>query len=149
MGRHGEATIGPKTVGIALPYSAEYLGLDVNDHLLARLAERTGGQVLRAEAPQEAAGVLFSSAQPAGLAAERGGPLNDFWPWFVLAALCAFVAEIAVRQISLPAARAARLQNSRPSRAAATGYSYEELEVIVHRRAEDHRRRSMDLRARR
>ena len=36
VGRQGEATIGPKTVGIALPYSAEYLGLDVNHALLTR-----------------------------------------------------------------------------------------------------------------
>ena len=105
VGRQGEATVGPKTVGIALPYSAEYLGLDVNRHLLARLAERTGGQVLQADAPEDAAGILFSTAQPSrSLVGSRGQPLNDFWPWFVLAALCVFVAEIAVRQISLPAA---------------------------------------------
>ena len=144
VGRQGEGTIGPKTVGIALPYSAEYLGLDVNRHLLTRLAERTGGQVLRADAPDDAAGVLFSTAQ-----SEPGRTLNDFWPWFVLAALCVFVTEIAVRQISLPAAWTARWQNAPAPRPAATGYSYDDLEAIVHRRAEDHRRRSIDLRTRR
>ena len=149
VGRRGEATIGPKSVGIALPYSAEYLGLDVNHALLTRLAERTGGQVLQAGAPQEAAGVLYSPPPRAVGAAGRGQPLNDFWPWFLLAALCVFVAEIAVRQISLPAAWTARWQDSRSSRPARPGYSYEELEAIVHRRAEDHRRRSIDLRARR
>ena len=149
VGRQGEATIGPKTVGIALPYSAEYLGLDVNRLLLTRLAERTGGQVLRADAPQEAAGVLFSPPRQAGSSAARDLPLNDFWPWFVLAALCVFIVEIAVRQISLPAAWTARRQNARSSRPVEPGYSYEELEAIVHRRAEDHRRRSIDLRARR
>ena len=91
--RQGEGTIGPKTVGIALPYSAEYLGLDVNRHLLARLAERTGGQVLQADTPDDAAGILFSTAQGTGLPSAAGRPLNDFWPWFVLAALCVFVAE--------------------------------------------------------
>ena len=149
VGRQGEGTIGPKTVGIALPYSAEYLGLDVNRHLLARLAERTGGQVLQAEAPDDAAGILFSTAQGAGLPSGPGRPLNDFWPWFVLAALCVFMAEIAVRQISLPAAWTARWQNAQAARATAPGYSYDELEAIVHRRAEDHRRRSRDLRAQR
>ena len=144
VGRQGEGTIGPKTVGIALPYSAEYLGLDVNRHLLTRLAERTGGQLLRADAPDDAAGVLFSTAQ-----SEPGRTLNDFWPWFVLAALCVFVTEIAVRQISLPAAWTARWQNAQAPRLAATGYSYDDLEAIVHRRAEDHRRRSIDLRTRR
>ena len=149
VGRQGEATIGPKTVGIALPYSAEYLGLDVNRHLLTRLAERTGGRVLGAEAPDDAAGILFSSAQQADLPSGPERPLNDFWPWFVLVALCVFVAEIAVRQISLPAAWTARWQNARTPRPAAPGYSYDELEAIVHRRAEDHRRRSRDLRAQR
>ena len=149
VGRRGEAAIGPKTVGIALPYSAEYLGLDVNHGLLTRLAERTGGQVLQAGAPQEAAGVLYSPPRRADRTAGQSQPLNDFWPWFVLAALCVFVAEIAVRQISLPAAWTARWQDRQPSRPARPGYSYEELEAIVHRRAEDHRRRSIDLRARR
>ena len=149
VGRQGEATIGPKTVGIALPYSAEYRGLDVNHALLTRLAERTGGQVLRAEAPEEAAGVLFSPPPAAGGAAAPGRPPSDFWPWFLLAALCVFVAEIAVRQISLPAAWTARRQDRQPARPPRPGYSYAELEAIVHRRAEDHRRRSIDLRARR
>ena len=149
VGRQGEATIGPKTVGIALPYSAEYLGLDVNRHLLTRLAERTGGQVLQADAPEDAAGILFSTAQEAVLASGPGRALNDFWPWFVLAALCVFVAEVAVRQISLPAAWTARWQNAQAPRPAAPGYSYDELEAIVHRRAEDHRHRSRDLRAHR
>ncbi len=146
-GRQGEATIGPKTVGIALPYSAEYLGLDVNRHLLTRLAERTGGQVLQADASEDAAGILFSTAQQADLPSGPGRPLHDFWPWFVLAALCVFVAEIAVRQISLPASWTTRWQNAQATRAAAPGYSYDELEAIVHRRAEDHRHRSRDLRA--
>ena len=149
VGRRGEAAIGPKSVGIALPYSAEYLGLDVNHALLTRLAERTGGQVLQAGAPQEAAGVLYSPPPRAVGAPGQGQPLNDFWPWFILAALCVFVAEIAVRQVSLPAAWTARWQDSQVSRPARPGYSYEELEAIVHRRAEDHRRRSIDLRARR
>ena len=105
--------------------------------------------MLQAEAPDDAAGILFSTAQPAGLSSAPGQPLNDFWPWFVLAALCVFVAEIAVRQISLPAAWTARWQNAQATRAATPAYSYDELEAIVHRRAEDHRHRSRDLRAHR
>ena len=147
VGGQGDATIGPKTVGIALPYSAEYLGLDVNHSLLARLAERTGGQVLEADTPEEAGGVLYSPPSQAGGSVARGLPMNDLWPWFLLAALCAFVVEIAVRQISLPTAWTARWQNSQPSQPYGPGYSYEELEAIVHRRAEDHRRRSIDISA--
>ena len=149
VGRQGESTVGPKTVGITLPYSAEYLGLDVNRPLLARLAERTGGQVLEADVPEEAAGVLFGPPQQAGLPAAQGRPLTDFWPWFLLAALCVFIAEIALRQVSLPAAWSARWQDPQISRPTEPGYSYEELETIVHRRAEDNRRLSFDLRARR
>ena len=67
------------------------------------------------------AGILFSTAQGADLPSGPGRPLNDFWPWFVLAALCVFVAEIAVRQISLPAAWTARWQNAQAARPAASG----------------------------
>ena len=36
--------------------------------------------------------------------------LKDYWPWFVILALCLVVAEIAVRQVLLPASWTARWQ---------------------------------------
>jgi hypothetical protein len=90
VGQQGDKTIGPKTVGLALPYSAEYLGLDINYNLLNLLGDRTGGQVLRADAPSEAADVLFAT------------PGQQLTPSKILAmvrvlALCLFVG-IAVRR---------------------------------------------------
>ncbi len=137
IGKRDGVTIGPKTVGISLPYSPEYLGLDINYTLLNRLAEQTGGQVLRPDAPQEAADLLFAQS------GQNMTALKDYWPWFVLLGLCLFVAEIAVRQVLLPTAWTARMQRQRPAPEPATTYTYGDLETIVHRRAEERHRRSM------
>jgi uncharacterized membrane protein len=141
QGKQEDKTIGPKTVGLALPYSAEYLGLDINYRLLNLLAERTGGQILNAAAATEAVDVLFATP---------GQPLTarkDYWPWFVILALCLFILDIAVRQVIIPAAWMARRQRQAALQTPeAPAYTYDELEAIVHRRAEDHRRRSTALR---
>jgi uncharacterized membrane protein/Mg-chelatase subunit ChlD len=138
VGKKEGLTVGPKTVGVSVPYSPEYLGLDINYGLLNRLAERTGGEVLRPDAPVEAAQKLFATP------GQHVSALKEYWPWFVLLALCLFVAEIAVRQIVLPAAWTAR---RRPRRATpqepVTTYAYGDLEAIVHRRAEERRRRGV------
>lgn len=138
-GHKDESTIGPKTVGLTLPYSAEYLGLAVNYPLLNRLAERTGGQVLRAEAPVDVAEQLFATPE------RQLTALRDYWPWFVLLALGLFVVEIAVRQVLLPASWTARWQRRQAPQVVAEvpAYTYDDLEAIVHRRAAEHRRRSL------
>jgi Ca-activated chloride channel family protein len=134
VGKQDDLTVGPKTVGISLPYSPEYLGLDINYGLLNRLAERTGGQVLRPDALGEAAEILFATP------GHRVTALKEFWPWFVVLALCLFVAEIAVRQILLPTAWTAPQRRQEASHEPAVTYTYGDLETIVHRRAEDRRR---------
>jgi hypothetical protein len=135
VGEHDGVTIGPKTVGVAVPYSPEYLGLDTNYGLLNRLAERTGGRVLRPDVPQEAAKILFATPGQSLTA------LKEYWPWFAMLALCLFVGEIALRQFFVAASRTGR------QRRAATEqeqeYTYDELAAIVHRRAEEHRRRNV------
>lgn len=139
-GAQQESTLGPKTVGVTVPYSSEYLGLDVNYALLNRLAERTGGQVLRPDVPAEAAELLFATPGQS-LAA-----LKDYWPWFVILALCGFVGEIAVRQISQTRAGAARDERRATTESTVPEYTYADLEAIVHRRAEEHRRRTATTR---
>lgn len=146
IGKHGDNTIGPKTIGISLPYSAEYLGLDINYSLLNRLTERTGGDILRADAPAEAADVLFETV------GQELTILQDLWSWFVVVALCLFVVEIALRQLFLvatgnvPAARQRQRQQPVLDTPMTPAYTYSDLEALVHRRAEEHRRRSMALR---
>jgi hypothetical protein len=145
-GKHGDTTIGPKTVGISLPYSAEYLGLDINYALLSRLTERTNGDILRSNAPAEAAAELFATV------GQELSVLQDIWPWFVIVALGVFVGEIALRQIAqattaaVPSTRPSRRQASVTETTSLPTYTYGELEALVHRRAEEHRRRSMALR---
>jgi hypothetical protein len=136
-GKQGDVTIGPKTLGVSLPYSSEYLGLDINYALLNRLAESTGGHVLRPGAPEEAADLLFSSTDQ-GLT-----DLQDYWPWFVALALCLFIVEIAVRQVLLPTSWTARFQRQQPAPEPTTRYTYGDLETIVHRRADERHQRSL------
>src|SRR5262249_20283665 len=96
VGTKDTTTIGPKTVGLSLPYSPEYLGLDINYGVLNRLAERTAGRVLRPDTPEAAAEALFTTP------GQQVKALREYWPWFVVLALCLFVVEIALRQILLP-----------------------------------------------
>lgn len=137
VGEHDNHTVGPKTVGVSMPYSPEYLGLGINYNLLNRLAERTGGQVLRPDAPVDTAELLFATPGQSLTA------LREYWPWFVILALCVFLAEIALRQILLPRAWAARLQRRQPVQEPEATYTYDDLELIVHRRAEERRRRAI------
>jgi uncharacterized membrane protein/Mg-chelatase subunit ChlD len=137
VGKQDTQTIGPKTVGVSVPYSPEYLGLDIHYSLLNRLAERTGGKVLRPDAVDEAAHTLFTTP---GL---NVSVLKDYWPWFVIVALCFFVGEIAIRQVSFPAAWTAPSQRRDTTEEPPPEYAYGELEAIVHHRAEERRRRSM------
>jgi hypothetical protein len=98
VGKKDAQTVGPKTVGISVPYSPEYLGLDINYGLLNRLAERTGGKVLRPDAVEEAGHMLFTTP------GQNISVLQDYWPWFVVLALCLFVGEMAIRQVLLSTA---------------------------------------------
>jgi hypothetical protein len=140
VGTKEATTIGPKTVGLSLPYSPEYLGLDINYGVLNRLAERTGGRVLRPDTPEAAAEVLFNTP------GQQVKALQEYWPWFVVLALCLFVVEVALRQILLPAAWTTRRQRRDIPPETAPTYAYGDLEAIVHRRAEERRRRAMTSR---
>jgi uncharacterized membrane protein/Mg-chelatase subunit ChlD len=136
VGKTEAQTVGPKTVGVSVPYSPEYLGLDINYSLLNRLAERTGGKVLRPDAVEDAAQMLFTTP------AKNISTLQDYWPWFVVLALCLFVGEIAIRQLLLPTAWTTPRQRREATQEAAPEYAYGELEAIVHHRAEERRRRT-------
>jgi Ca-activated chloride channel family protein len=136
-GKQGDVTIGPKTLGVSLPYSSEYLGLDINYALLNRLAETTGGHILRPDVPEEAADFLFRSTGQSQTA------LQDYWHWFVILALCLFVIEIAVRQVLLPASWSSRWQRHQSETASTARYTYDDLETIVHRRADERHQRGL------
>ncbi|MGE3539730.1 MAG: VWA domain-containing protein [Candidatus Tectimicrobiota bacterium] len=141
VGTQGGHILGSKTVGLSLPYSAEYLGLDTNESLLHLLAERTGGQVLRGDDPEAAAGLLLATPD------QIHATLKEYWPWCVAIALCFFILDIALRQMLLATQWRGRARgqamSSVPERVT---YTYDELETLVHRRAEEQRRRNMSLR---
>jgi len=91
--------------------------------------------VLRPDVPSEAADILFATPGQSLTA------LKEYWPWFAILALCLFVGEIALRQLFVSASRTGRQR--RAADGSETAYTYDELAAIVHRRAEEHRRRNV------
>ena len=93
-GRAGKEAVGPKTFGLAVPYSPEYLDLGVDRKLLRDIATATGGRLL----PLTADGVNLVTAP----APQAPGPRWRVWWPFFLAALILLVAEVAVRKVPVP-----------------------------------------------
>lgn len=83
-----------QTAGIALSYPPEYRDLKTNDFVLTRLAERTGGRVLR-----DPAEVFGKGRQPARTPVE-------IWPALLLAALLLFPLDVALRRVLIEPAEA-------------------------------------------
>jgi len=93
-GSDGKTQVGPKTFGLAVPYSSEFLDLGVDHALLRDIAGIAGGRVFS-----------LSSASPGALTApspNAEGSLSRVWWPFFLAALVLLVAEVAVRRMVLP-----------------------------------------------
>ena len=94
-GTAGELQIGPKSFGLALPYSAEFINLAVDHSHLESIAAAANGQMLALSVPSID---IINTTQP------REASHHDriWWPW-IIAALIMLLAEIAVRKIALPA----------------------------------------------
>lgn len=107
-GHDGRTQVGPATYGLAVPYSPEYLDLGVDRALLRDIAGVTGGRVLPL-----AGASLSAVTAPSPQAA---GPLARVWWPFFLVALVLLVAEVAVRQVTLPDAWRARWARWRGAR---------------------------------
>ena len=107
-GRGSDLQVGPKTFGLAVPYSSEYLDLGVDRRLLHDIAGITGGRLL----PLSGAGLRAVTASPP----QASGPLSRIWWPFFLAALILLVAEVAVRRVTLPDAWRARWARRRGAR---------------------------------
>ncbi|MEM7250166.1 MAG: VWA domain-containing protein [Pseudomonadota bacterium] len=99
-GESDDGPIAPKLLGFAVPYSAEYLGLGLNQPLLERIAKTTGGEV----APPTTTTITRLIAEPASLARQLD---RSWWPW-LLAALAFVLLEVAVRKIEWRRGGAAR-----------------------------------------
>ena len=93
-GRRGELQVGPRTFGVAVPYSPEYLDLGVDRTLLADIARITGGELL-ALSPASLPALLAPPPESVTLRA------RVWWP-FLLAALILLVLEVAVRKLPWP-----------------------------------------------
>ena len=86
--RRGERTVGSRVLSLVVPYSAEHRTLSVNDRLLQDLARRTGGAMLT-DVPDS-----FR------LNRRRGSSSVEAWPWALLLAIVALLADLAVRRLT-------------------------------------------------
>jgi Mg-chelatase subunit ChlD len=131
-GRAGQIHVGPRTFGLAIPYSSEYLDLGVDQRLLRDIAGITGGRLLR----------LSSDSLDAVTAPSRQAQrlLSQVWWPFFLAALVLLVAEVAVRRVALPDAWRARWERWRGARqdAEAPEPGYEALRATIARERARH-----------
>jgi Mg-chelatase subunit ChlD len=110
--------VGPKTFGLAVPYSSEYLDLGANRTLLQDIADTTGGETL-ALSMQSIPNVLSPSADAINHQA------RIWWP-FVLLALLLLILEVMIRKFVLPEPWRLRLMKlinrKRETQAAEPGY---------------------------
>ena len=95
----------PLSTGVTVPYSEEYRVRTSNEALMQRLASVTpvGGSagLLATELGTRVdPDLTATNAFRGGLAPARS--IRDVWPWFVLAAIVLFVADIFVRRVSVP-----------------------------------------------
>ena len=131
-GRDGQMQVGPKTFGLAVPYSSEYLDLGVDQRLLRDIAGITGGRLLPLSSASLSA-VTAPSPQARGLLS------RVWWPFF-LAALLLLVAEVAVRRVALPDAWRTRWARWRGARqdAEAPEPEYDALRATIARERARH-----------
>jgi hypothetical protein len=124
--------VGPRTFGLAVPYSPEYLDLGVDEGLLREIAGITGGRMLTLSG----AG-LGAATAPSSRASSARSQL--WWPFF-LAALVLLLTEIAVRRATLPDAWRARWARWRGVRedAAAPEPGYDALRAGIARERARH-----------
>jgi Ca-activated chloride channel homolog len=99
-GRDGQTAVGPKTFGLAVPYSSEFLDLGADRRLLADVAAISGGRVIELS---NASLTALTAPSPEA----KGARSQVWWPFF-LAALVLVIIEVAVRKVPIPEAWHAR-----------------------------------------
>ncbi len=130
-GSRGELRVGPRTFGLAVPYSTEFLDLGVDRALLADVAAAAGGRLLP----------LSVTALPEVLTVDAAAVSERFTLWwpFLLAALVLLVLEVAVRKLAVPRALL-EWWAARRGRSAVTDEEpgYEELRLTIERTRNAH-----------
>ncbi|RMF87005.1 MAG: VWA domain-containing protein [Nitrospinota bacterium] len=135
FGEGPQGAIEPKTFGVAVPYSSEYLWLEPNYALLNKIAALTGGEVAALNAPR---GKALFTATTEDLAAYR-----EIWFPFVLAALLLFFFDIVLRKLVLPEQLTQRLRDWKSQRQVQPqpALSYEELNAMLQEQGKSRERR--------
>lgn len=112
-GRRGDRAVGPRTLGLTVPYAPEYRHLAPDTALLGELAEGTGGRLLDANRPAEALAGIMAGQPPEPVQ-------QPIWPYLLAAGLLVFLADIALRQFAgaAPEPAPAPREGQRPPTAA-------------------------------
>ena len=124
-GTAGDVRVGPRTFGLAVPYSTEFLALGVDRELLRDIAAATGGHLLP----------LSSASLPAITAADSRAVGHQWRIWrpLFLAALILLLLEVVVRKVVVPEVWRERWQRWRKRRreTRADEPGYEELAANI------------------
>lgn len=130
-----EREIGPKTFGLAVPYSAEYLLLEPNTALLEQLASVTGGTMTLLE--EKPGNRFFTAFQ------EDVTTYKEIWFPLALAALLLFFLDILLRKLVLPEQLTSRLKTLATQwteKPVTVSPSYAELTTVLRERGEARRK---------
>ena len=122
--------VGPRTFGLAVPYSSEHRDLGADRALLADVAAATGGRLL----PMGAAALpeVYAPRPAASLASER------VWRPLLAAALALLLLEVAVRKVAPPEARPGWLRRRGRGRGEAPEPGQEALRLELETARERH-----------
>ena len=129
-GSNGDASVNPKTFGLAVPYSSEYVEFGADREFLRELAAATGGRML----PLNNTSIAAILASKPGAVSERW---RLWWPLF-LSALILLLLEVALRKIRLPKSWYSWWGRERKPRPVEPEPDYEQLRATIAQVREEH-----------
>ena len=94
-GSRGDVAVGPQSMGLTVPYAAEYRNLDPNTAFLENLARQTGGALLPSQdGPERNEAITEMMAGDAGEFVYK-----PIWQYLVMAGIFLFLFDVALRQL--------------------------------------------------
>ena len=130
-GTRGDVTVGPRSMGLTVPYAPEYRNLDPNTAFLEDLARQTGGALLPSkDGPEREEAIAEMMAGEAGEFVYK-----PIWHYLVMTGIFLFLFDVALRQLGwLPSPKEEDGQKARARPIRQTGAV--DLEAAVASRAD-------------
>ena len=88
--QQGQQVVNSQTFGYGIPYTKEFQTQKINDAILNKLTQNTGGQVLQAGTDLPA---LFQAT------AHNKASGRALWPYFLIGAICLLILDVALRKL--------------------------------------------------